>query len=117
MPRKNLYFWNELWRNQKGYQICHAFLFHQRVQEIKQAIDRLSPAECYNIAMWILESRESGDHVAEPAPAYNTALENRHLSVEDYLDFELGTSTRHEYIAGEISAMTGVSAVHNLIMG
>jgi Uma2 family endonuclease len=87
------------------------------VQEIKQAIDRLSPAERYTIAMWILGSRESGDHVAEPAPAYNTALENRHLSVEDYLDFELGASTRHEYIAGEIFAMAGVSAAHNLIVG
>ena len=87
------------------------------VQEIKQAIDRLSPAERYTIAMWILESRELGDHVAEPAPAYNMAVENRHLSVEDYLDFELGASTRHEYIAGEIFAMSGVSAAHNLIVG
>ena len=87
------------------------------VQEIKQAIDRLPPAERYNIAMWILESRESDDHVAEPAPAYNTAPENRHLSVEDYLDFESGASTRHEYIAGEIFAMAGVSAAHNLIVG
>jgi Uma2 family endonuclease len=87
------------------------------VQEIKQAIERLSPAERYTIAMWILESRESGDHVAEPARAYKTALENRHLSVEEYLDFESAASTRHEYIAGEIFAMSGVSAAHNLIVG
>ena len=87
------------------------------MQEIKQAIDRLSPAERYDIAMWILESRQSGDHVAEPAPAYSAPLGNRHLSVEDYLDFELGASMRHEYIAGEIFAMAGVSAAHNLIMG
>jgi Uma2 family endonuclease len=87
------------------------------VQEIKQAIDRLSPAERYDIEMWILGSRESGDQVAEPAPAYNTALESRRLSVEEYLDFELGASTRHEYVAGEIFAMVGVSAAHNLIVG
>jgi Uma2 family endonuclease len=87
------------------------------VQEIKQAIDRLSPAERYTIAMWILGSRESDDHVAEPAPAYNAALANHHLSVEEYLDFEAGASTRHEYIAGEIFAMAGVSAAHNLIVG
>ena len=87
------------------------------VQEIKQAIERLSPAERYNIAMWILESGESGDHVAEPAPAYNMALENRRLSVEDYLNFELGARTRHEYIAGDIFAMADVSAAHNLIVG
>jgi Uma2 family endonuclease len=87
------------------------------VREIKQAIDRLSPAERYGIAMWILESWESGDHVAEPAPAYNTALENRHLSVADYLDFEARASKRHEYVAGEIFAMAGVSQAHNLIVG
>jgi Uma2 family endonuclease len=87
------------------------------VEEIKQAIDRLSPAERYGIAMWLLESRESGDHVSEAAPAYNTALGNQHLSVEDYLDFESGASTRHEYIAGEIFAMAGVCEAHNLIVG
>ena len=87
------------------------------VQEIKQAIDRLSPADRYDIATWILGSRESGVHVAEPALAYNTALENHHLSVEEYLDFELAASTRHEYIAGEIFAMSGVSAAHNRIVG
>jgi Uma2 family endonuclease len=39
------------------------------------------------------------------------------LSVEDYLDFESRADTRHEYIAGEIFAMSGVSAAHNLIVG
>jgi putative restriction endonuclease len=33
------------------------------------------------------------------------------------LDFELGASTRHEYIAGEIVAMADVSAAHNQIVG
>jgi hypothetical protein len=56
------------------------------LQDIQQAIDRLSPAERYSVATWILESRDSGDHVAEPAPAYNTAPEIRLLSVEDYLE-------------------------------
>jgi Uma2 family endonuclease len=85
------------------------------IQDIQQAIDRLSPAERYNIAMWILESRDSGDPVAEPAPAYNTAPEIRLLSVEEYLEFEMNATTRHEYVAGEIFAMCGVSAAHNLI--
>ena len=87
------------------------------IQDIKQAIDRLSPAERYNIAMWILESRDSGDHVAEPAPAYNTAPEIRLLSVEDYLDLEMSATERHEYVAGEIFAMCGASAAHQLIVG
>ena len=86
-------------------------------QDIQQAIDRLSPAERYSIATWILESRDSGDHVAEPAPAYNTAPEIRLLSVEDYLELEMNATTRHEYVAGEIFAMCGASAAHNLIVG
>ena len=85
------------------------------LQDIQQAIDRLSPAERYSIATWILDSRDSGDHVAEPAPAYNTAPEIRLLSVEDYLELEMNATTRHEYVAGEIFAMCGVSTAHNLI--
>jgi Uma2 family endonuclease len=87
------------------------------IQDIQQAIDRLSPAERHSIAMWILESRGPGDHVAEPALAYNTPPEIRLLSVEDYLEFEMNATTRHEYVAGEIFAMSGVSAAHNLIVG
>ena len=86
------------------------------MQDIQQAIDRLSPAERYNIAMWILESADSGDHVAEPAPAYNTPPEIQLLTVEEYLDFEMAATTRHEYVAGEIFAMCGASAAHNLIV-
>jgi Uma2 family endonuclease len=87
------------------------------LQDIKQAIDRLSPAERDSIATWILESRDPSDHVAEPAPAYDTAPEIRLLSVEDYLEFEMGSTTRHEYVAGEIFAMCGASVAHNLIIG
>jgi Uma2 family endonuclease len=87
------------------------------LQDIQQAIDRLSPTERYSIAMWILESRGPGDHVAEPAGAYNAAPEIRLLSVEDYLELEMGATTRHEYVAGEIFAMCGASVAHNLIIG
>ena len=87
------------------------------IQDIQQAIDRLSAAERYNIAMWILESADSGDHVAEPAPAYNTAPEIRLLSVEEYLELEMNATTLHEYVAGEIFAMCGASAAHNVIIG
>jgi Uma2 family endonuclease len=87
------------------------------LQDIQQAIDRLSPAERDSIATWILESRDPSDHVAEPAPAYNAAPEIRLLSVEDYLELEMGSTTRHEYVAGEIFAMCGASAAHNLIVG
>lgn len=85
------------------------------LQDIQQAIDRLSPAQRYNIAMWILQSTD--DRVAEPAPAYNTPPEIRLVSVEDYLELERNATTPHEYVAGEIFAMCGASVTHNVIIG
>lgn len=39
------------------------------------------------------------------------------LSVEAYLEGELHAEVRHEYLAGEVYAMTGASRAHNLIAG
>lgn len=39
------------------------------------------------------------------------------LSVEGYLAYEADGRLRHEYIAGEIFAMTGASLEHNIIAG
>jgi Uma2 family endonuclease len=85
------------------------------LQDIKQAIERLSPAERESIATWIGELEDPGRHVAETAVKYGTAPEHGFLSVEEYLKLEAESRTRHEYIAGEIFAMTGVSREHNLI--
>ncbi|HEY4216556.1 MAG TPA: Uma2 family endonuclease [Gemmatimonadaceae bacterium] len=38
------------------------------------------------------------------------------LSVSEYIAWEEGNTVKHEYVAGEVYAMTGVSARHNLIM-
>ena len=40
----------------------------------------------------------------------------RRLSPEDYLAFERQAETKHEYVAGEVFAMTGASARHNVIV-
>lgn len=40
----------------------------------------------------------------------------RHLSPAEYLAFERQAETKHQYVAGEIFAMTGASARHNLIV-
>ncbi|MDX1252877.1 MAG: Uma2 family endonuclease [Gammaproteobacteria bacterium] len=37
------------------------------------------------------------------------------LSAEDYLEGELHSEIRHEYVAGRVFAMTGTSRAHNLI--
>ncbi len=39
------------------------------------------------------------------------------LSAEDYLEMELSSPIKHEYVAGEIFAMTGTSDSHNMIAG
>ncbi len=39
------------------------------------------------------------------------------LTVEDYLEGELTSEIRHEYIGGRVYAMTGASVTHNLIAG
>lgn len=44
-----------------------------------------------------------------------TAQPKRTWTVEEYLDFERRSETKHEYFGGEIFAMAGVSAAHNII--
>lgn len=39
------------------------------------------------------------------------------MSVADYLAFEESSAVRHEYVAGEIHAMSGASLAHNKISG
>lgn len=43
------------------------------------------------------------------------AIRSELLSVEDYLALEETASIKHEYVAGQIYAMTGVTARHNRI--
>jgi Uma2 family endonuclease len=51
-------------------------------------------------------ARYPNPHMAEPAHAPK-------LTVEDYLEGEKLSEVRHEYVNGEIFAMTGASKVHN----
>lgn len=39
------------------------------------------------------------------------------ITIEDYLEGELLSDIRHEYIDGEVYAMVGASAAHNIIVG
>lgn len=43
--------------------------------------------------------------------------EYSHLSLEDYLEGELRSEVRHEYIDGRVYAMVGASSAHNVIIG
>ncbi|MBS1212669.1 MAG: Uma2 family endonuclease [Proteobacteria bacterium] len=39
------------------------------------------------------------------------------LTEEEYLAMELTSEVKHEYVAGHIYAMTGASAIHNIVAG
>lgn len=41
----------------------------------------------------------------------------RPLTIEEYIEFEATSPLRHEYVAGEVYAMTGASRRHNRIVG
>jgi Uma2 family endonuclease len=55
-------------------------------------------------------------HIIREVPAMQPQTESR-LSQEEYLAWERGQEARHEYVDGEIFAMTGASREHNLICG
>ena len=60
---------------------------------------------------------EEDYRVAEPGEAYGARVERGLMSIEEYLKFEEGTPIRHEYVAGEVFAMSGGSRKHALIAG
>ena len=60
---------------------------------------------------------EEDYRVAEPGAAYGARVERGLMSIEEYLKFEEGTPIRHEYVAGEVFAMSGGSRKHALIAG
>jgi Uma2 family endonuclease len=45
----------------------------------------------------------------------SAALKLQPLSVDDYLTGELGSTVKHEYVAGYVYAMTGARNAHNMI--
>jgi Uma2 family endonuclease len=84
------------------------------LNEIRHAIERLSSEEIRNLEVWIREIANAAQGVSEPLSAY-AATQSRCLSVEEYLKLEKMSTTRHEYIGGELFAMTGATKRHNVI--
>jgi Uma2 family endonuclease len=85
----------------------------EHLDDIKAAIGRLPAQQRHALESWLMQ----GDHVAEAALDYGTPVEQRQLSVEEYLEFEKHCEGRHEYIDGAIYAITGPSKNHELIAG
>lgn len=86
------------------------------LSEIENAILRLPPAEFERLEQWLSTLTQTPRRIAEPAVAYAGTM-SFPMTFEEYLEFEEQSRIRHEYIAGEIFAMTGVTKRHNRIAG
>jgi Uma2 family endonuclease len=85
------------------------------MDSIRQAIRQLTRAQREELAEWMLNLADYGDHVAEAAVAWGDSEPRRFVSVEEYLQMEEGI-TRYEYVAGEIFAMASPSVRHDIIV-
>ncbi|MGH8258097.1 MAG: Uma2 family endonuclease [Steroidobacteraceae bacterium] len=83
----------------------------QTLDEIKRTICQLPRFERDQLVYWACDLLPM---VREPPAAYTAAI-RRFLSVEEYLALEEKSPVKHEYVAGEIFAMSGVSRRHSLI--
>jgi Uma2 family endonuclease len=88
------------------------------LEELQDAIRQLSSAGREIIADWLHDFMLEEDYrVADPAAAYGARVKRNLMSIEEYLKFEEDTPIRHEYVAGEIFAMSGGTLEHELIAG
>lgn len=88
------------------------------IEQIQESIRQLPNSGREFIADWLRDFLVEEDYrVAEPAAAYGARVERNLMSIEEYLEFEEGSPSRHEYVAGEIFAMSGASIEHELIGG
>jgi Uma2 family endonuclease len=81
-------------------------------------IRRLSEPEQRELLAWLTESLDDNWRVAETAPRYGTSTESQEIfTVEEYLALEGSSSERHEYVAGQIYALSEPLQRHKLIAG
>jgi len=85
------------------------------VQEIKDALGRITRGERQNISLWI--AMLAADRAEDAAVFYDTEPEDSRLSVEKYLELEDEGGLHHEYADGVIYAMSSPSIAHGLIVG
>ncbi|HEV2269562.1 MAG TPA: Uma2 family endonuclease [Steroidobacteraceae bacterium] len=86
--------------------------------EATTLIQRLPEPEQRELAAWLTESLDDSWRVAEAAPRYGATIETREtFTVKEYLAIEESSPERHEYVAGQIYAMSGPRQPHKLIAG
>jgi Uma2 family endonuclease len=85
-------------------------------EEIRQALQRLPLLQRLEVEAWLKEWDEGPTtyRVEEARPAYGAA-EPPFMTWEEYVEFEMKSSLRHEFVNGFVFAMTGASRPHAAI--
>ncbi len=81
--------------------------------EIETAVLGLSQVEFNRLVEWLTPLTQNRLRVAEPRNSYR--VEPYPMTFEEYLELEASSKVRHEYLAGEVFAMRGVTPRHNRI--
>ena len=98
------------------------------IKEVEQAILKLSRGGRGILYDWLRDLVEEEDRIERlpylsegvgepPAPAYSTRIEPYSMSVQEYLEFEEKSATKHEYVAGLVFAMSGPTEAHETVRG
>lgn len=86
------------------------------ITDIQNAVLTLSRVETERVFEWLDTIRRDRLRVFESAPKYG-AEPQVPMTFEEYLELEANSRIRHEYLAGEVFAMCGVTPRHNRIAG
>lgn len=84
--------------------------------DVQNAILTLSRVECDRLVEWLETIGRNRFSVSEAAPKYRVEPQPP-MTFEEYLELEANSRVRHEYLAGEVFAMCGVTPRHNRIAG
>ena len=90
----------------------------QTLDEIRAALRRLTVQERMTVEAWLQELDSipaAEDQVREAVPAY-IASDPTFMTLEEYLELEGTSPSRHEFINGVLFAMTSPSVLHHEIV-
>jgi hypothetical protein len=89
----------------------------ETVEEIQQALERLTVGDRLAIGRWLQELDRAGAKgygVAEPIAKY-AVPDPLFMTLEEFFKFEEHSKIRHEYVHGAVFAMSGASVAHERI--
>jgi Uma2 family endonuclease len=84
--------------------------------DVENAILTLSQVECGRLVEWLEVVGRNRLRVSETAVKYG-ADPQYPMTIEEYFELEANSRIRHEYLAGEVFAMCGVTPRHNRLAG